>query len=73
MIAQLPDNSIDFVRTDPPDAPLRRQGWANNRHDNDIDRLRPALVEIYRLMKGDTCCTTSEAGTLQLNQIIHLS
>lgn len=63
VLKTLPDNSIDFVATDPP----YLVEWQSNRrkekydvivNDKNDDWLLPVFTEIYRVMKPDSLCLT---------------
>lgn len=54
---QFPAASIDFVLTDPPYVRnYRSRDGRSIRNDNNFAWLKPAFVQLYRLLKPDTFC-----------------
>lgn len=58
----LPGESVDFVLTDPPYLVNFKGRWNSEQRsiigDDDPSWLRPAFLEIWRLMKPDTFCVS---------------
>lgn len=62
VLPTLPSESVDFVLTDPPYLVGYQGRWDSDLKvivgDENPDWLRPAFLEIWRVMKADTCCVS---------------
>ena len=59
VMRRLPDESIDFVLTDPPyTTAYRPRDGRTIRNDDRSDWIAPAFQEIYRVLRPDSICMT---------------
>lgn len=55
LMRSLPENSVDFILTDPPYlVNYKDRGGRSIRNDSQADWLRPAFAETYRVLKQDS-------------------